>query len=45
MLSLCLQVLLYTIVVIKLFTNNEKLIKNYEKNAKVEIEYFCCFLQ
>ena len=38
--SLCLQVILYTIVVIKLFIKNEKLLKFSEKKEKVKIEYF-----
>ena len=39
--SLCLQVILYTIVVIKLFIKNEKLLKFSEKKEKERIAYFC----
>ena len=38
--SLCLQVILYTIVVIKLFRKNEKLLKFYEKKEKEIIVFF-----
>ena len=38
--SLCLQVILYTIVVIKLFRKNEKLLKFSEKKEKEKIVFF-----
>jgi len=36
--SLCLQVILYTIVVIKLFRKNEKLLKFSEKKRKKKLK-------
>ena len=41
MFSLFTHVILYTIVVIKLFIKNEKLLKFSEKKEKERIAYFC----
>ena len=41
--SLCLQVILYMIVVIKLFRKNEKLIKFSEKKQNLDLTIFYCF--
>ena len=41
--SLCLQVILYMIVVIKLFRKNEKLIKFSEKKQNLDLTISYCF--